>query len=86
MFCAMSFQAGTAKTALLPGVGSKTTKLKTPTVVLIYLFTVFRVLFAVLYAYKIQPWRSLCFVFGQLCILGLGLIAIIGAGQLAPED
>jgi len=79
MFAAVVFQEGTAMG------GSKTTKLKSPTVVLVYIFTAFRLLFVALYVNKVQPFRSMCFVFSQLCVMALGIIAIIGAGQLAAE-
>mmetsp|Transcript_12668 Transcript_12668/g.27083 ORF Transcript_12668/g.27083 Transcript_12668/m.27083 type:complete len:136 (+) Transcript_12668:36-443(+) len=43
--------------------------------VLVIAFTVLRALYAVLYLNKIQPYRTLCFMFHQLCV---GIVGILG--------
>mmetsp|Transcript_20669 Transcript_20669/g.48216 ORF Transcript_20669/g.48216 Transcript_20669/m.48216 type:complete len:140 (+) Transcript_20669:80-499(+) len=49
----------------------------------ISLFTLFRVLFVVLYVNMVQPARSLAFGFGQLSMLATGIIGILGAFGIA---
>jgi prostaglandin-E synthase 1 len=42
-------------------------------------FTAFRVLFSVFYLVEAQPWRSLCFILGELCVLAmLGQMLLFG--------
>jgi uncharacterized MAPEG superfamily protein len=45
-------------------------------------FTIFRVLFSVFYLLAVQPWRSLSFVLGELCVLVmLGQMLLWGFGH-----
>lgn len=47
--------------------------------VLIYLFTVFRILHTIVFAHKMQPWRTLTWFGGVLCVAALALNGLIGA-------
>ena len=37
-----------------------------------------RLLHTVSYAYSAQPWRSIAYFFGLICILGMGINSIVG--------
>uniref|UniRef100_A0A7S1RNH9 MAPEG family protein n=1 Tax=Alexandrium catenella TaxID=2925 RepID=A0A7S1RNH9_ALECA len=47
--------------------------------IVITLFVILRVLFVVLYTNMIQPFRSVSFALGQLCVLIIGVLGILGA-------
>ena len=46
---------------------------------LIYLFTVFRILHTIVFAHKLQPWRTLTWFGGVLCVVALSLNGLAGA-------